>query len=209
MVRRQPVQARSVASTHRMLDAAEYLLATTGPDALTVDAVIRRAQTSVGAFYARFGDRHGLLVAMQDRFLSRLIDALTGTVTAAAAAPDLPAAVHTLVTEFLKAFREHRTAFTAYLLQSRSDPQMGDRGAQASRQAADAVGRLLLQRRDQVRHRDLDLAADFTYRTLLALATQTVLLDDRDVTGRDHDPTTWAEQTTTLLLAYLQTPTRQ
>lgn len=189
-----------------MLDAAEHLLATDGPDALTVDAVIARARTSVGSFYARFGDRHGLLLAMQDRFLSRLTDALDATVTAAAAEDDLPTAVRTLVTEFLKAFREHRTAFHAYLLQNRSDPQMRDRGAQASRQAADAVNRLLHARGDHVHHPDLDLAADFTYRVLFALATQTVLLDDLDVTGHHHSPTTWTDQTTTLLLAYLHAP---
>jgi len=203
---RQPVQARSVASTHRMLDAAEGLLEAGGPDALTVDAVVRQARTSVGSFYARFGDRQGLLVVMQDRLLSRLVDALDATVAAAAAEPDLPAAVEILVAEFLKAFRAHRTAFNAYILQNRSDPSMRARGAEASRQAADSVGRLLATRRDQVEHPDLTLAADFTYRALFALATQTVILDDRDVTGKQHNDETWAEQTTRLLLAYLQAP---
>ena len=206
MNRRQPLQARSVASTHRMLDAAEQLLFDGGPDALTVDAVVAQARTSVGSFYARFGDRRGLLVAMQDRFLVRLVDALDATVAAAAAEPDLPAAVEILVGEFLKAFREHRAAFNAYLLNNRSDPDMRARGAQASRRAADSVSRLFLVRRDQVRHLDLDLAADFAYRTLFALATQTVLLDDGDVTLRRHEAGTWTEQTTRLLLAYLQAP---
>lgn len=206
MTRREPLQARSVASTHRMLDAAEQLLTDGGPDALTVDAVVTRAGTSVGSFYARFGDRQGLLVAMQDRFLGRLVEALDATVAAAASEPDLRAAVEVLVGEFLKAFREHRAAFTAYLLNNRSDPHMRARGAQASRQAADSVGRLLLGRRDQVRHPDLDLAADFTYRALFALATQTVLFDDREVTGRRHQADTWTAQTTALLLAHLQAP---
>ena len=40
-----------------MLVAAEELLRLGGADALTVEAVIERAGTSTGSFYARFGNR--------------------------------------------------------------------------------------------------------------------------------------------------------
>ena len=69
---RAPQQTRSIASTARMLDAAEEFLDRAGPDALTVEAVVRESQASIGSFYARFGDRLGLLFALQERFHQRL-----------------------------------------------------------------------------------------------------------------------------------------
>ena len=65
---RKPQQARSILSMARMLDAAEAIFADGGDNALTVEAVITRAKTSVGNFYGRFGDHEGLLQAIHDRF---------------------------------------------------------------------------------------------------------------------------------------------
>lgn len=54
-----------------MLDVAEEILFTAGPDALTVEAIIAGAQSSTGSFYARFENREGLLLALHHRFLER------------------------------------------------------------------------------------------------------------------------------------------
>jgi len=69
---RKPQQGRSVLSMAKMLDAAEAIFAVGGDNSLTVDAVIKLADTSVGNFYSRFGDRNGLLKAMHERFLLRI-----------------------------------------------------------------------------------------------------------------------------------------
>ena len=58
-----------------MLDAAEVVFAEGGADALTVDAVVKRPEGSIGNFYGRFGDRDGLLQAMHGRFLERFDEA--------------------------------------------------------------------------------------------------------------------------------------
>ena len=201
---REPKQARSLASMHRMLDAAESLLELGGPDALTVDAVVRSSGGSTGSFYARFGDRQGLLIAMQDRFLDRLGETLADAFASFPADSDLSHTVHRFVREFLDAFHTHRTAFIAYMLLNRSEPSMRGRGAVASRAGARAIAQLLEQHADQITHPDPDLAADYVYRTLFALATQTVMFEDLEVSTRSYRATTRQHETARLLLAYLQ-----
>lgn len=205
-MRREPQQARSVTSMHRMLDSAEALLASGGPDALTVDAVVRESHTSVGSFYARFGDRQGLLVAMQDRFLERLGESFASGLESTNEDLDLEAAIERLVSGFLGAFRSHRSAFNAFMLLNRSEPSMRARGAEASRAAGKSISVLLAHHADQIAHPKPELAADFVYRTLFALATQTVMFDDREVTSRHHSQKTWVDETSNLVLAYLRGP---
>ena len=67
----------------KMLDAGEAIFAEGGDGALTVEAVVKRAGTSVGSFYSRFGDRDGLLQSMHERFLLRIGGAAHVAVAAA------------------------------------------------------------------------------------------------------------------------------
>ena len=76
-----------------MLDAAEAVFAEGGADALTVDAVVKRSEGSMGNFYGRFGDRDGLLKAMHERFLERLGGATQAAVAAAAGEKTLAGAM--------------------------------------------------------------------------------------------------------------------
>jgi len=189
---------------NRMLDTAESLLDAGGPDALTVDAVVRAAHTSTGSFYARFGDRQGLLVALQDRFLERLAASLVRAFDTSDADADLTQTIERLVVDFLDAFRTNRQAFVAFMLLNRSDPSMRDRGAQASCDAAVAIAQLLEPHRSEVAHPEPALAADLVYRTLFAIATQTVMFDDHEISNRYYSDQSRAEETATLLLAYLR-----
>lgn len=58
---RVPRQARSRATLHRLVEAAEAVLKREGPDGLTVSAVVEEAGSSVGNFYARFDSREQLI----------------------------------------------------------------------------------------------------------------------------------------------------
>lgn len=205
MAVRPPQQARSIESTTRMLDAAEALIAEGGPDALTVEAVITRAGTSTGAFYARFGDRLGLLAAVQERFLGRLRDAAAVQADELADVPDLRQTLAIMVEGFLATFRRNRNAFNAVMVQNRGVPDFRARGARATESAAAQLRELLTERSEQISHPDLDLAADMVFRTLFALATQIVMMDEAEVTGRPLSDQQWVEETTHLLVAYLTT----
>ena len=76
---RDPIQERSRETMNRVLAAAAEILETKSFDELSVGEVVRRAGTSVGAFYGRFGDKESLLQALDERFFmefERGIDAL-------------------------------------------------------------------------------------------------------------------------------------
>lgn len=66
-----PQQERSQRTLARLLDAAEAIVLEQGVEGLNIAAVAKRAESSVGAFYARFGDKDGLLGAVCERFLTQ------------------------------------------------------------------------------------------------------------------------------------------
>ena len=197
------MQARSIASTERMLDAAERLLSDHGPDAMTVEAVVAEAGTSIGSFYTRFGDRAGLLVAMQDRFLGRLEASMTEAFAGALDGTPLDQAIAHLCEAFFKAFSEHRNAFVAYMIQSRADPVMRARGAQASLAAARLVRAIIDRHKAEVRAH-ADTAADTVYRTLFALATQEVMFDPNEVSEIEMSLEQRAAHVASMLVCYLE-----
>ncbi|MGD0376795.1 MAG: TetR/AcrR family transcriptional regulator [Streptosporangiaceae bacterium] len=200
---RAPQQVRSIASTERMLDAAEALLDRQGPDALTVDAVIRDSHASNGSFYARFRDRRGLMIALQERFHQRLDERGAEALAAAIVAKSLPEAVEILVDGFRETFETYRSSFNANLLHNRFDPVIRERGEEHRRKAARAIHWLITEQfGDWVTHPDPELAADFVFRTLSSMSIQRILFDGKDAKPVSAD--TWTREVTRILVGYLQ-----
>lgn len=67
-VYRRPRQDRSAATLERLLLATEGLLNRKPFDEISVAAIVEEAQSSVGAFYARFPNKEALLEALDDRY---------------------------------------------------------------------------------------------------------------------------------------------
>jgi AcrR family transcriptional regulator len=63
---REPKQQRSQATLARFLRAGAELLEETSFDDLTIQQIVDRAGSSIGAFYARFHDKQGLLDALRE-----------------------------------------------------------------------------------------------------------------------------------------------
>ena len=62
-----PQQARSRKTLERIVRAALDILDQEGPDGVTVQAVVARARSSVGSFYARFRGKEDLLEYLEER----------------------------------------------------------------------------------------------------------------------------------------------
>ena len=62
-----PKQTRSRKTLERIVGAGLRLLEEGGPDAVTVQAVVSRARSSVGSFYARFAGKEDLLEHLRER----------------------------------------------------------------------------------------------------------------------------------------------
>lgn len=62
-----PKQSRSRRTLERLVAAALEILEADGPAGLTVQAIVKRAESSVGSFYARFSGKDDLLDYLGDR----------------------------------------------------------------------------------------------------------------------------------------------
>ncbi|MCB1686265.1 MAG: TetR/AcrR family transcriptional regulator [Pseudomonadales bacterium] len=81
-----PRQDRSRATLERILEAATALLETQVWDDIAISAIARRAQSSIGSFYARFADKNALLDHLDERYAAELTDLLEAHMKEARAA---------------------------------------------------------------------------------------------------------------------------
>jgi AcrR family transcriptional regulator len=71
---RAPRQARSQETLDRFLDATRQLLAERPFEEITVADIVRRADRTVGSFYARFDDKYAVLYELVQRVFERIND---------------------------------------------------------------------------------------------------------------------------------------
>ncbi|HWW61774.1 MAG TPA: helix-turn-helix domain-containing protein, partial [Thermoanaerobaculia bacterium] len=118
-----PKQARSRDTLHRLLNAAEELLAEGGLDAATVPAIAERAEVSVGVVYRRFPDKDALLRAVYERFFWRVKEQNNiGLATFATIKLPLPELVRGMVRGMVEGYRRKRNILRALLEYSRTHP---------------------------------------------------------------------------------------
>ena len=130
---RPPKQKRSQESLERVLDASTRLLEENGFDAFTIQDVSQRAEVSVGAIYARFGNKESLLRAVH-RHAMESIGAEHGAVAAADGRPDEP--VRDVIARAVKAvaaiFRGNEELLRAFMHLGAVDDEIARRGSDRS-----------------------------------------------------------------------------
>ena len=185
-----------------MLDAAEELFREGGGDALTVEAVIERAGTSTGSFYARFGNRRGLFVAMHERFLDTFDAALRGAAIDALERPTLREALHAFFTEVFATVRRHRDTLHFHVIQNAHEPDMRAQGNELTRGIFTLIVEIVAKHSNELPADTLD-KVDVIGRALHGLTLEIMLFDDDEVTGRTLSDARCAELFTDMVLAYL------
>src|SRR5690606_21134632 len=159
---RPPRQARSQVTLDRLLDAAEGLVAEKGFDDATIAELVRRAGSSVGAFYARFRDKDGLLYALYERYLEQAL------ATADAAldpqrweGKSIAEIVRAIVPFLVSVYREREGLMRAFVLRNHVDSEFRARQERLSHHVNAGLTRLLLARASEIRHPDPARAASF------------------------------------------------
>ncbi len=161
---RIPQQKRSKESLERLLEAAEEQIRADGIESLTIASVVGRAGLSVGAFYARFADRSGLLHAVQGRYHDRveppLLEQLVATVS-----PEktLAGAVGRAIDLLVDHVMNERELSRAFMMSSVFDPTLRNRGEQVNRARRDVLVSVLLPHKDEIHHPDPVLAIYMAY----------------------------------------------
>jgi AcrR family transcriptional regulator len=203
-----PQQARSQKTLERILDAAEEVVAERGVAALTVSEVVRRAGSSVGAFYARFPDREALIATLHQRSCGEtLATAELALDPRRWASADLGTALSEVVGFCAALCRQRQGLLLAFITMVAADPSYAGRRAELERQLAALVHTFLLIWEGQVTHPNLEVAANIAVRMLFGTLEYGAMIhrvpsdDAADSDGRI------AAELTHAVLAYLGAPT--
>jgi AcrR family transcriptional regulator len=201
---REPRQARSRETLDRILDAAEALVSDKGFADATLAEIVRRADSSVGAFYTRFRDKEGLLYALYERYLEQAVatadEALDPTRWQRTPVPELLGAV---VRFLVTIYREQGGLIRAFVLRNHTDAEFRARQARLSHYVARKLGAVLLDRRDEITHPDPERAVAFGLSMVFSTIEDNVLFGETRSSAlalRDDDI---AAELTRAYLAYL------
>jgi AcrR family transcriptional regulator len=162
---RPPKQKRSQESLERVLEASTKLLEEKGFEAFTVQEVSQRAEVSVGAIYARFGNKENLLRAVH----AHAMDAIRSE-HEAIAAPDgrTAGAVREVISGAVGTvagiFQGNEQLLSAFMHVGAVDDEIAKRGSQVSIDLARRFAATVLVHRNKIRHPDPEKAVDVAYR---------------------------------------------
>lgn len=151
VARKQPRQARAVATLSTIFEAAIQVLVSDGPRRLTTTRVAERAGVSVGSMYQYFPHKEALFYALNERYLvtlaerievacaaqrgvgiAQMVEALVTTYwLAKAERPEVTRALYQSVAELdngplITAFARRVDIATATMLESASDASFAD-----------------------------------------------------------------------------------
>jgi AcrR family transcriptional regulator len=172
-------QARSQETLERILEAAEELVSERGFDNASVSEIVRRANSSVGAMYARFNDKDSLLVCLHERFCEQALATADEALDPARWEGASIAEIFSTTTPFLvHTFQTKRGLIRAFIARCSCDDQFLERASRVGRQISEKLLTLLLARRGEIKHPDPVMAIDFGLRmTFDTLDHETVYAD--------------------------------
>jgi AcrR family transcriptional regulator len=202
-----PKQLRSRQTLDRLLDAAEAVIREEGIAELTVVKVVRKAQSSVGAFYRRFPDRDALLYAIQERNHARareVYDAQLATLMRRKVS--LEETLGRLFSLRAKMVLKDAPLLHAFVVQEAILPLFQQEGRKFYAYCRTAMTQVLLSHRDEIAHPEPELAAEMVCRTWLGLMEQVVLYGASpfDTEARSGDTHTLVAEYTKAMSAYLR-----
>lgn len=171
----QPSTTRPAALTERsrrshqdLLEAGYALLEEGGADALTVAAVAERAGMAVGSIYRRFGDKEGLLLAIQHAFTENLQAEITERMSPERLRllRDPAVAIAEAVGAITDTFRAHEPLLRVFLLLGTRQEAVRAEGSRVSMEGNRHFAEAL--RHTPVAHPDPETALDFAFRLVYA-----------------------------------------
>jgi AcrR family transcriptional regulator len=152
-------QARSQQTYERILDATEALMAKRRFADITVGEIVRKAHSSVGAFYTRFPDKDALLGCLYERHRQarvELIDRLLAPENwQGCPLADILAEVLPMI---VAGYRREQGLMRVLLERASQDVRFRETWDQLGKHIVLRVQELVRLRRDEVSHPDPDLA---------------------------------------------------
>lgn len=173
-VRSEPKQERSRRTEERLLDAMEYLLTQQPVEQITVETIVERAHTSVGAFYKRFASREELLPRLLTRLQSSLQEELeralqSGQWARLSLAQRIDAVIDAVAAGHLRSRELIRACVSSRFY---SGAALSEENLAAAQALMNHMRGYLLERASEIQHPDPPLAVRLgLYMTLQSLQT--------------------------------------
>jgi len=181
----RPKQARSLATLHRILEAAEALIEEKGLADASIPEIVRRAGSSVGGFYARFSDKDALLRALEERFFTEMGERLHALADAGRWSE---APLHTIVeacaAELVGVTAARRNLIAAFCTRAALDAEIREDVLRFRRHVSERITALLLTRREELAHPRPELAIDLAVQFAFGLMFQRVISGGLRAGGR-------------------------
>lgn len=177
---RLPKQARSRATLDRILDTAELMLDEITFDKLSINDLIENAQTSAGAFYARFASKEAVLAALYDRHQRDVASAaqeiFSTTYWRGASVAEI---VEAVVDYILNLYRKQRGLYRTLVLRGHATPDWRYQDPkERSFMPTARIGSLLATRKKEIKHPDPALAGKLGFLMVLATLREKILFED-------------------------------
>jgi AcrR family transcriptional regulator len=203
-----PKQRRSRQTLQRFLDATRDLLDKKSFDDISVAEITRASGASVGAFYARFDDKEGLLEYLGDLFVSD-VERDVRQVVGSKNWDDAPleSVVGALLTVLVRTHRRHRGTLRALVLRS-----LGSAGSPQPRDISGALAPAtplvdqILKRRSRMNHANPDVAVQLGLAVAASAVRERVLYPELVAESRPSLPVTdavFVEELSRVFLAFL------
>ncbi|TPQ23309.1 TetR/AcrR family transcriptional regulator [Streptomyces sporangiiformans] len=191
------LQERSRRSQQDILHAGYALLEEGGVDALTVAAVAERAGMAVGSIYRRFGDKEGLLLAIQHAFTENLQAEIAERMPMERLSilRDPAVAIAEAVGAITDSFQAHEALLRVFLLLGTRHEAVRAEGSRVSVEDNRYFTEAL--RHTPVAHPDPEAALDFAFRLIYATVAHRITQGESLESDR---PLPWSE-----LRSHLQT----
>jgi AcrR family transcriptional regulator len=151
-----PKQSRSRRTLERLVEASLDILSEDGPSGLTVHAVVDRAGSSVGSFYARFGGKDDLLDYLGERVWQEAQERWNAELAARDWAKEPLADLVAASVGLLIDAQRSRSRYLRAL--DRADGRQGDAYEAFRAHVRKGLVDLLLSRRSEIRHEAPELA---------------------------------------------------
>jgi AcrR family transcriptional regulator len=161
-------QKRSQDTLRRLLEAASTLLDDKTFDEITVTEIVERADSSVGAFYARFSDKDALLDHLGRRYHEILITRVAEMTDERNGSVKDPKpqdrehperGIRRMMAALVRLHREQRGLVRALILRERSRSREGATGGAGKTHEILVLAERLLTQRKRITHPNPELAA--------------------------------------------------
>jgi len=180
------------------------LIAEKGVADIPVAEIARRAGFSVGAIYARFRDKAGILRSIREQLWEEACRTADAALDPARwEGSSIPEIAHEAIGFMVRVHRERIGVLREAMGRAPGDPELAAQLERVISHICDKLSELLLARVEEISHREPVLAAKFGFRILLGVLKEAILFGAPGTHGIPRSDERLTEELTRAFLGYL------